>query len=289
MRRLVPLLFVLAGCGVSDVFTCANDDQCVLGGVEGRCEPGGACSFLDATCAGGRRYAELSPDGLGGQCVFAPDGPVGGGDASVDARVGPDGGPGPGLDGGVTMDVVVAADTELDSTMTTMNYGAATALTADANHVILLRFDVSSIGAGTVVAVELHFWTTATGSLDRGTLQVFRLLQDWTEGTQNGQAGVANWKERLADIDWAGAGASGASRDPTVFGAGTPDKDDKEEIIALSPSLVQGWLGAPATNDGLVLATANQGARKLVIVSREGQAGRGAFLRVQLVPGPGSH
>ncbi len=286
MRRLLPLLVVLAGCGVPDIFTCEANDQCVRGGVVGRCETGGICSFFDTTCSSGRRYGEFSPGGLAGECVVSPDGPLADGGAPVDARL--DGGPG--LDGSMTTDVAVTADTELDSGAITLNYGAATELTADGNRVILLRFDTTSIGAGaTIVSVELHFWTTATGSLDRGSLQVFRVLQDWTEGTQVGQAGVANWKERLADVDWAGAGASGASRDPTVFGAGTPDKDNKEEIVALSPSLVQGWLGAPATNDGIVLATLNQGTRQLVIVSREGVAGHAAFLRIQLVPGHLSH
>jgi len=296
MRRLVPLIIVavlgLGGCGVSDAFTCTTDDQCVLGGVEGRCEAAGACSFLDASCESGRRYAELSPGGIGGECVIPPDGSV-----EVDAPLVSDAPPGdarlsdagPGLDGGITVDLAVIADTELDGTMTTLNYGAAPDLVADGSRVILLRFDVTGIGPGTVVFVELHFWTTLTGSLDRGSLQIFRVLQDWTEGTQVAQTGVANWTQRLPDVNWAGAGASGASRDPTVFGSGTPNQDNKEQIIVLSPSLVQGWLGAPATNDGIVLATVNQVTRRLDIVSREGTAGRAPFLRVVLVPGPASH
>src|SRR5262249_35594032 len=171
----------------------------------------------DTSCAAGRRYAEFSPDGLGGQCVLPPDGSVvpdaplvedaPTGDASPgDAQLAD---AGPGLDGGGgTMDLPVHPGTELDSTMTTLNYGAAPDLVADGSRVILLRFDVTSIGPGTIVSVELHFWTTPTGSLDRGSLQVFRVLQDWTEGTQNAQAGVANWTERLPGVNWAGAGAS---------------------------------------------------------------------------------
>src|SRR5262249_57300457 len=81
MRRLLPLVLVAmvsvagGGCDVSDAFTCSSNDQCVLGGQHGFCEVGGACSFLDATCAGGRRYGEFSPGGVGGQCVMGPGGP----------------------------------------------------------------------------------------------------------------------------------------------------------------------------------------------------------------------
>lgn len=47
-------------------FACSDDAQCQGAGPVPRCEDG-ACSFEDAACDGGRRYASGSP--LAGQCV----------------------------------------------------------------------------------------------------------------------------------------------------------------------------------------------------------------------------
>ncbi|MBL4686209.1 MAG: hypothetical protein JKY37_16570, partial [Nannocystaceae bacterium] len=56
-----------SGCGGPAV-SCRDDDDC---GREGRCEGSGWCSFPDASCPSGRRFAELSGDGVGGACVDA--------------------------------------------------------------------------------------------------------------------------------------------------------------------------------------------------------------------------
>jgi alpha-tubulin suppressor-like RCC1 family protein len=71
-------LFVALGCTpLRRSFVCASDDACVQGDVRGTCEASGACSFPDASCAAsGRRYAPLSPGGLGGQCVVPPCGGI---------------------------------------------------------------------------------------------------------------------------------------------------------------------------------------------------------------------
>lgn len=64
------MLFALpTGCAGDRVFECTEDDECVLGGVAGRCEPTGYCSLPDGACADGFRYVEEAPDSLAGICV----------------------------------------------------------------------------------------------------------------------------------------------------------------------------------------------------------------------------
>ena len=283
MLRLVPLL-ALTACGVSDVFTCTTDEQCVRGGDIGRCEAIHACSFQDSTCSGGWRFADFAPGGLSSACTgpmvdappsSVPDVPIPDAPPAADARPGADARPA--SDAPAAIDIVAAAtaDTMLVSSSPTANYGTATELTGDDSDVILVRFDLATLGSGTVESVELHFWTTATGGLGRGQLNVFRLLEDWSES-------AATWSNRLTTTSWTGAGASGGSRDATVFGTATPSVNDTEQVVTLSSSLVQGWLAAPATNFGLVLAVENSVNRKLIIVSREGLAGRAPSLHVRI-------
>lgn len=61
MRAAMLLAFV-AGCvDVANIYTCDTDADCVLEGVQGRCEPTAHCSFADATCGGqGFRYHEYA-------------------------------------------------------------------------------------------------------------------------------------------------------------------------------------------------------------------------------------
>jgi alpha-tubulin suppressor-like RCC1 family protein len=74
MRRarraaLLVLLAACTACGSDRVFHCSQDDQCVLDGKAGRCEPSGYCSLPDAACPDGYRYVDQAPDALAGTCV----------------------------------------------------------------------------------------------------------------------------------------------------------------------------------------------------------------------------
>jgi alpha-tubulin suppressor-like RCC1 family protein len=70
-RRAVAVLVLAAlpACGSSRVFECSRDDQCVLGGVSGRCEASGYCSLPDGSCPDGFRYVDEAPEPLAGACV----------------------------------------------------------------------------------------------------------------------------------------------------------------------------------------------------------------------------
>jgi hypothetical protein len=72
MKVAIAVLLALSGCAPVNGYTCTETSQCTLGGVAGVCEPNGACSFPDSTCASGRRYGEFSGD-LGNVCVGAED------------------------------------------------------------------------------------------------------------------------------------------------------------------------------------------------------------------------
>lgn len=61
------------GCGGDASFQCQNDNQCVSSGVTGVCQSSGYCSFVDAGCETGFRYADSAPPGLAGQCVEPGD------------------------------------------------------------------------------------------------------------------------------------------------------------------------------------------------------------------------
>lgn len=286
MRGRVALLALLAcGCTVTDVFVCERDEQCVRDGARGRCEAAGACSFADPLCASGWRYAAFAPAALAEACVedlpvvadAAPRDAAQAIDApgAVDAATPPDAA---GLADGAIVELVfpVVADTTLKSNAANTAFGDAAELRADRDSVALLRFDVAAVGLRDVSAVFLHVTTTASGGLTRGSVEIFRLLEAWSEPE-------ATWNERQAGVAWAtaGAGAPG-SRDGTVLGSAVPSADGTEYVIALPSSVVEGWARSGGTSHGLVLQVRDQMNRALALESREGGGGQAAFLRVRL-------
>jgi hypothetical protein len=79
-------LAAMGGCLRSTEFRCGMDNECVNGGVQGRCESGGNCSFPDPNCASGFRFGEsfgpFSNECVGGNIpidagpdIDAPDAP----------------------------------------------------------------------------------------------------------------------------------------------------------------------------------------------------------------------
>ncbi len=76
------------GCIEPRAFACDDAEQCVLDGVQGRCEPAGWCSYPDDGCDGGSRFEPRAPGGLGGACVGS------GGTGGTEAGSNTDGGTG---------------------------------------------------------------------------------------------------------------------------------------------------------------------------------------------------
>lgn len=56
MAALAATALELA-CFGRPTFACGDNEQCVVGGAEGVCEPDGLCSYADGSCPSGRRYS----------------------------------------------------------------------------------------------------------------------------------------------------------------------------------------------------------------------------------------
>ncbi len=95
MRTLLFLAVVAsAGCLRKTEYKCSSNTQC---GGGGQCEAVGYCSFADASCTSGRRYADLAGSTFANKCVGEVTGEIDAGtdgptdDGDVDA---PDANPG---------------------------------------------------------------------------------------------------------------------------------------------------------------------------------------------------
>ena len=62
-----------AGACTNETFQCTNASDCVLDALQGHCEANGHCSFDDSDCDSGRRYGEIAPGSLAGECVPVDD------------------------------------------------------------------------------------------------------------------------------------------------------------------------------------------------------------------------
>ncbi len=149
----------------------------------------------------------------------------------------------------------VTTDTWLSSTSQMANYGGDDNFSVSPSNVGLIRFDVSAIPSGTtVVAAELHIKSEDIG-LSSGMVQLFQVLQPWTEGTGQGSNGVANYTQRMNATNWANAGAGApGSRSSTViaqFDPATLQTDYTVAFNAAGVAMVQSWVNTPANNDGV--------------------------------------
>lgn len=148
----------------------------------------------------------------------------------------------------------VTTDATLDQSMASANFGGAEDLSiaefvANGEHG-LLRFDLSSIAPGTpVLAARLHLVRRDYGDEAPGSIELRLLAESWVEGTNMGMPGTgATWTTRDGATAWTTPGGTTTQ----VITTATPTA--AEVVFALDPSVVQGWIDAPATNFG-VLAT----------------------------------
>lgn len=151
----------------------------------------------------------------------------------------------------------VTTDTFVRPNAPNANYGVAVELVIDQVPVVnaLVRFDLSAIPRTAIVmSASLDLFLTDPGL--GGQIDGFRVLEPWNGGTQDDLPGYANHTFRLEGppaVAWAGAGCSGASRDPAplftvVLPAGTVPISG-----AVTATIVDDWVSTPANNHGLVL------------------------------------
>lgn len=85
-----------------------------------------------------------------------------------------------------------------------------------------------------------------------GKASIFRVLEDWDEGTSTGGPGATNFSERKPGVPWLGVGATGSSIGTNPSQTMTfPGLDS--EFNATLTELVAIWVSSPDTNHGILL------------------------------------
>jgi hypothetical protein len=158
----------------------------------------------------------------------------------------------------------VTSDTRLSESEPTYNTGANVSIGPDASpkRVLLVRFDLTALPVDTIVeSANLLLFTRACSGCEAvpGTsVQVYRLLEDWVEGTSVSAAGVANYTYRTATELWTTPGAGPGSRDTVSLASFSPQTLDTEYVIMLPVNIVRAWVADPASNFGLEFAIEGQ-------------------------------
>ncbi|HEY5951540.1 MAG TPA: DNRLRE domain-containing protein [Kofleriaceae bacterium] len=148
---------------------------------------------------------------------------------------------------GVTIDATVSQP------MPSFNFGGAEDLSlaefASAAEHGLLRFDVSSIAAGTaVIGARLALTRLDYGDETVGPMQLRLLDESWVPGTATGMPGPGvTWQTRDGTRAWITAGGT-TSRTLTTM---TPTA--AELVMTFDPAAVQAWVDDPTTNVGLLV------------------------------------
>jgi acid phosphatase type 7 len=146
--------------------------------------------------------------------------------------------------------VTSVADAGLSELAPTTNNGSATTLKVDGDDpggkdlYAALRWDLSQIPAGATV-------TSATVTLNISnpspqTYGAYELKRAWSEGR-------VNWNVAATGAPWATAGAKGATDRGSQIASVTPT-NIAPYTFTIPASVVQGWLNAPSSNNGIVLA-----------------------------------
>jgi len=99
---------------------------------------------------------------------------------------------------------------------------------------------------------------------------VYPLLESWDEAT-------ATSNQRATGMAWLGAGATPPSRGATAIGTFTPATANTTYTFALTTSVVQGWVSAPATNFGVAITTTNSDGSRFASRERSVAAQRPAL------------
>jgi len=162
----------------------------------------------------------------------------------------------------------------------------------------LLEFDLSGIPAGAAVlaaTLELYQVSASNGG---GPIGVYRVTNDWTEGTSSGGNGVgANW------LEWDGSNAwstPGGDFDPTLVAGTTVPNMTKDWVQWDITDLVKGWADGSYSNKGLLLKALDQFAdaffassdasdpalRPKLVVTYACECGGGPSSTLTLQPGP---
>jgi hypothetical protein len=129
------------------------------------------------------------------------------------------------------------------------------------------RFNLSAIPAGsTVISARVYYYKTnavPNGVVTCSIYSISKANGDWPEGTKYNrpaQAGDSSWNFKDASgIPWAGSpglSTSGVDYEPAPIGTliiPARAQVGDEFVAELDPRRVEGWLGSPNTNYGILL------------------------------------
>jgi Bacterial Ig-like domain len=149
--------------------------------------------------------------------------------------------------------LVAAGDAAILENAKNTNYGKNVTLGVDGDEPAgttkdksaLLKWDLSGIAPGTKVNSASVTLTVSNSSTQ--TYQVYKLKRPWVELK-------ATWVNYDTSKPWQVAGANGTlDRDATAVGTIKPTTTGKQ-TITITPSVVQGWVDNPSSNQGIVIA-----------------------------------
>ena len=112
----------------------------------------------------------------------------------------------------------------------------------------LVQFDLAAIPTTAVVmTAEMMLYVDGDSGAE---VSVYQMLESWDEAT-------ATSNQRATGMAWLGAGATPPSRGATAISTFTPAMPNTTYTFALTTSVVQAWVAAPASNFGVAIATVN--------------------------------
>jgi uncharacterized repeat protein (TIGR01451 family) len=171
-----------------------------------------------------------------------------------------------------TITLTPIKDTYLDAGNSGRNYGSCAYVQTDdessKRERALLQFDLSNFASAcTINSASLTLTQIGeAGTSNASTVNAHRVTADWTEGTQCGANGVANWNDRMTGTSW---GTAGGDYDATVVGSTTVHHPGVYTWTITS--LAQGWVSSTYANYGLLLESAAAGSNNFKqYASREG-------------------
>ncbi len=118
---------------------------------------------------------------------------------------------------------------------------------------ILLRFDLDQLPPDAVVHAVTLAVSTSAAAQDSSGVRIYRVFEDWTEGSETGGPGEASWDRRTPGQSWHSAGCGVGSRDAAARAELAIAAPATRYQVALPAAVAQDWIDDPASNRGLAL------------------------------------
>jgi hypothetical protein len=172
-----------------------------------------------------------------------------------------------------TVTLAPSADTDIDSSKPTSNFGSATQIWVSSQRIArtLARFDLTGIPAGRqVLSAKLRLYLAAM-TPDEATknlaLEVHAMTQSWTETG-------ATWINAAAGTPWTPS-PGGSYRSSADAALVLPkEAEDGQSLEFELAALAQEWVDAPSANAGLIVINTTSASDLLKFSSKEASSNR---------------